>query len=340
MVIKDGNDGVQTKTHSHLPDGRLLKKSKVINGLKVKAKTTSKLPGDLVAEACASMKNDIKTVMPTERNLRRLVTNIQKEMVDVRNPKTLAELSFPPASVTVNGQNFLLYDSAVSDANSDRTVIFGTTENLNILARCATIAMDGTFKVTPPPFHQLYTIHGIATVLTRSFNNIFRSLQRHLGSIRLHSVHEQATKNLRQSVENFEEYFFHFCQNVWRHVEDVGLQSQYADDELFSINIRMLMALALVPVNDVVKSFETLVESSFWEDDPTCEFNKEKQALLNYFESKYIGLPGRTSNSNRRATLFSIKLWNAFFLLERKHLLRSNLFGGATVESNVLLHYY
>lgn len=106
--------------------------------------------------------------------------------------------------------------------------------------------------------------------------------------------------------------FFHFCQNIWRHVQAVGLQSQYTEDENCSINIRKLMALALVPVNDVVKAFEALVESSFWEDDPTDEFNKEKQALLNYFESTYIGLPGRTSNSNRRAPLFSIKLWNVY----------------------------
>lgn len=160
LIVKNGNDGEETKKHSHLPDGRLLKKSKKISELKAKAKTTSKLPGDLVAEACASMTNDIKTVMPTERNLKRLVTNIRKELIDLRNPKTLAELSFPPASVTINGQNFLLYDSAVSDPDSDRLVIFGTTENLNILARCATVAMDGTFKVTPPLFHQLYTIHG------------------------------------------------------------------------------------------------------------------------------------------------------------------------------------
>ena len=106
--------------------------------------------------------------------------------------------------------------------------------------------------------------------------------------------------------------FFHFCQNIWRHVQAVGLQSKYADDLNFAVNIRMLMALALVPTDNVVKAFETLIESPFWEDNQEDAFNKEKQALLNYFECTYIGKPGRTSNSKRHDPLFSIKLWNMY----------------------------
>lgn len=92
----------------------------------------------------------------------------------------------------------------------------------------------------------------------------------------------------------------------------MGLQSKSAEDINFSVNIRMLMALALVPTDNVVKAFETLIESPFWEDNPADAFNKEKQTLLNYFEYTYIGKPGRTSNSKRHAPLFSITLWNMY----------------------------
>lgn len=82
-------------------------------------------------------------------------------MVLPTNPKSLAELVFTQDVVLVNGQSFLLYDSVNDDPNADRIVIFATSKNMNILALCDLLAMDGTFKSAPPLFHQLYTIHGI-----------------------------------------------------------------------------------------------------------------------------------------------------------------------------------
>lgn len=47
------------------------------------------------------------------------------------------------------------------DSQSEkRLVLFGTRENLAVLKLCDTIAMDGTFKIVPPLFKQLFTMHG------------------------------------------------------------------------------------------------------------------------------------------------------------------------------------
>jgi hypothetical protein len=55
------------------------------------------------------------------------------------------------------GVNFLLYDSGAEDEN--RMMIFGTTNSIASLSRSLKIHADGTFKVTPAPFKQLYVLH-------------------------------------------------------------------------------------------------------------------------------------------------------------------------------------
>jgi len=42
--------------------------------------------------------------------------------------------------------------------------MFGTQGNLDFMATCNSILIDGTFKTAPPNFTQLYTIHGTRPV--------------------------------------------------------------------------------------------------------------------------------------------------------------------------------
>ena len=53
-------------------------------------------------------------------------------------------------------ENFILFD----DGAEDRIVGFGTNRNLEMLCSFDKIFMDGTFKVVPKFFYQLYSIHG------------------------------------------------------------------------------------------------------------------------------------------------------------------------------------
>lgn len=81
---------------------------------------------------------------------------------------------------------------------------------------------------------------------------------------------------------------FHFGQNVWRHVQSCGLQSIYASDPDFAQNIKLLMALAFVPVDSVVAAYEELCELDFFSEDSESEYKDQIQTLLAYFESTYI----------------------------------------------------
>jgi len=68
------------------------------------------------------------------------------------------------------------------------------------------------------------------------------------------------------------------------------------DSPLF---IRMLAAIAFVPVTDAVDAFDTVVDAGYLD---------RVEPVVNYFEDNFIGWPDR--RGNRRNTVFPLTLWN------------------------------
>lgn len=170
MIIKNEDDGIESKPHSHPPDPRTLEKDAAIEKLKKFAGSNVAHARDLVLQACGSVQEPTVAVLPKTRNMVATVKRIQCKANLKLNPKTLDELNFDQEnSTTGNGDFFVLHDSKChakedgdkeKDENAERFVIFGTKKNLEIMKSCETLSMDGTFKITPPLFKQLYTIHG------------------------------------------------------------------------------------------------------------------------------------------------------------------------------------
>ena len=79
--------------------------------------------------------------------------------------------------------------------------------------------------------------------------------------------------------------FFHLSQNVYRNVQDSGQQRRYLDDLDFSMGVRMISALAFVPVDKIVESFEALQH----------HLGADFDDALDYFEDNYIGRQRRTN---------------------------------------------
>ncbi|CAF1558049.1 unnamed protein product, partial [Adineta ricciae] len=62
---------------------------------------------------------------------------------------------------------------------------------------------------------------------------------------------------------------FHFGQCVWKNIQHHGLQNKYQEDKSFHLNIKKLIALAFVPVLDVIKAYESIADDF---DDDADEF--------------------------------------------------------------------
>ena len=104
-----------------------------------------------------------------------------------------------------------------------------------------------------------------------------------------HVLHNGNVKLIREKNEIMFLYncfpgcLFHFGQCVWRKIQGFGLQNKFHENKCFDLNVKMLLALAFVPVVDVIKAFE-LVANKLSDDDDNDEF-------LDYFEKTWIGEP-------------------------------------------------
>lgn len=106
---------------------------------------------------------------------------------------------------------------------------------------------------------------------------------------------------------------YHLCHNVYKHIQQCGLQQPYQSDADFAHKLKMLMVIAFVPEDNVVEAFDELIETEFFADNNENEYNKEIQNLLAYFQTTYVyGINPR--NGARRDPLFPPKLWNYYEL--------------------------
>ena len=97
---------------------------------------------------------------------------------------------------------------------------------------------------------------------------------------------EKAAQNAFEAVHPNTDLFacfFHLCNNVWRKVQRAGLQQRYEDDAEFSIFVRMIMALAFIPLADLDTAFDELF------NEIRNNFNNDMDDVLNYFEDTYMG---------------------------------------------------
>ena len=66
-------------------------------------------------------------------------------------------------------------------------------------------------------------------------------------------------------------------------MQDFGLQIRHMADEDFTLTVHMWEALAFVPPNDIIDSFDTLADYS------RNGYGQDLDDMLDYFEDNYIG---------------------------------------------------
>ena len=245
---------------------------------------------------------------------------LRRKRQDVTAPNPLPEsrrdINLPEELTKLpSGEEFLLFDSGPDDAN--RILIFGTQRNTDILVRSSSIYVDGTFKIVPELFYQLYTVHAVhpngavfpciyallPNKTTETYVRLFQKLKELKPDLNPQDVmidFEKAAMNALERVfpqVHVSGCFYHFSQSVYRKIQSEGLQRMYSTDAEFAIKCRMIAALAFVPQNHVVEAFEELQESSPDELGP----------IIDYFEDTYIG---RKRRRNRAPPMFRHETWN------------------------------
>ena len=232
-------------------------------------------------------------------------------------PRDRSEIVIPPQYLdTAAGERFLQYDSGVDDAN--RIFIFGTPRTLDILSDADHIFMDGTFKIVPELFFQLFTIHALGpggffvpcvyALLPNKTRDTYARLFTEVKHLRPNCSprsimidFERTTLQAATDVfptATVNGCFYHLRQNILRKIQTEGLQMLHRTNAEIDLQARMLAATAFVPLADVEMAFEALQEYALDEMEP----------IMNYFEDTYIGRPRR--RNGRCDPMFPHIMWN------------------------------
>ena len=172
---------------------------------------------------------------------------------------------------THDGGRFLLFDSGIGDIN--RTFIFATNDEIDMLADPSQWFGDGTFKPYPQVFSQIYTIHALVNhdflpcvfahlpsiaeiVYEQYFTTVCNAVRNNNGNDPdgLLVDFETAAINAIQNVllqMDISGCFFHLSSNLDTWIKRARLQQRYMNDPQFAL----ITALAFLPPQDVVNSF-------------------------------------------------------------------------------------
>lgn len=311
----------QTNEHTHPPSQTNCELVKVKAGIKRRAETTADPSRQILADELSAISQTAAVNLPSMDNLRRNIRAVRQERNLPPLPLNRAAIPVLPHQyqVTENGDQFLLFDSGVGDA--ERILLFSSQQGLQFLSNSQHWYADGTFKVCPEVFYQVYTVHAqrggrifpcsfalLPNKTEGTYTRLFRELFNHVNGpddmlVDFERSAINALHNVNQQLE-IKGCFYHLCSNVWKHIQNLGMQVRYTQDQEFALHLRMICALAFLPPNDVINGFDDL------SNEIRNTFNGDADDLLEYFEDTYIGRFRR--NAPRRAPLFAIELWNMF----------------------------
>ncbi|CAF0898009.1 unnamed protein product [Adineta steineri] len=200
--------------------------------------------------------------------------------------------------------------------DSNRMLIFFTDEQRDIMENATDFFIDGTFKVVPEIFFQLFVIHALyrdhifpvlfvllsgksGKIYTKMMNDIMQLIPA-WSPQRLMMDFEKAAMNMitaRFPRVELSGCFFHLSQSVQRFLQNNGLKQNYETDLTFADNIHQILALSFLEPNEVINGFNHL-----------CTYlDDEYQIVLDYIEDNYIG---RLRGRSRRVATFPIHFWN------------------------------
>lgn len=342
--------GPAESPHAHPPNVEQCRAETVVQKLKRKAADHPEQPPAMMLRTeLAAVPMEVLSQLPQREALSKMVRRTRRQNLPP-NPKSLNELHMLPDQYqrTLQGQRFLMYDSREEyededeelhadeqDEEAARVLVFATRRNIELLCESSTWFLDGTFKVSPTIFTQVFTILGVrkrsATngeevplpfvyafltgKTTDQYAAVLRAVRDAVEEFRINEcTPERIMTDFELGIINAcRDIFpdapvnccmFHLGQAVYRRVQAEGLQAAYnnPEDRNLKTFTHMMLAVAYVPLEDVLRVFNLLRDR--------CP--EDFLPVLEYFARTYVhGIPAR---GRRRAVLprYPPSLWNQY----------------------------
>ena len=317
--------GNRNPDHNHSGNVATAMARKAIGQMKQHMTETIATPSSSQGSVVVNLPGHVQMALPKRASLSRVLRRHRQVRAMAGNNGTV----LPPIPTDTNFtipdrfQEFVLYDSGPHA--TDRILILGDRELLNLLGRSDLWIADGTFKVVPSIFFQLYSIHcdlsngfcpaAVYCLLSNKNRTTYVNMLMALKALIPSATPRKILVDFESAaIASFQETFpdaeisgcyFHLCQAVIRKVQEVGLKSDYEADDVIRGFIRCLPALSHVPADDVITAFETLVDE--------MPSNEKVNDVVTYFEHTYIRGRRRSGRgAHYSPAIFPVALWNQF----------------------------
>ena len=323
-TVGDVFAGHLVEDHNHYGNASTALARKAVGEMKTHMMEAIATPSSSQAAVITNLAPHVQMALPQKVTLSRTLRRHRQVKAMIENGRSTLP-SLPRDDMFVVPErylDFLLHDSV---SNNERMLVFGDRDMLRKLERASLWLADGTFKVVPNLFFQLYTIHfelpggtnpsGIYALLPNKTRATYTRLVEAVKSLIPGASPNRILLDFESAAMGaFRDGFgdsiitgcyFHLCQSIIRKVNDVGLKVEYEGDSVMNGFIRCLPAISHVPEEHVTEAFDLLIE-----DMPTDDRVNE---LVTYFEHTYIRgrrRPGRGENYGQ--AIFPVPLWNQY----------------------------
>ncbi|KRX25334.1 hypothetical protein T07_6165 [Trichinella nelsoni] len=216
------------------------------NALKRRAAEEMKTVPQIFHEEASSASADLETAsqFPTYKSVKTAMYRKRAQKFP-RLPPTRQQLEIPPQwRMTKSDRRFLLYNNVYNSI-----LIFCTEENLSVLSEHSVWSMDGTFKIVPEWYQQMFTIHvfiagklvPLVYCLTvhkdlSTYREIFDNLILKAAALGVVLQPQTVICDFETALipalqgtfpgVNIQGCYFYFCQAVLRKVTDLGNANQ------------------------------------------------------------------------------------------------------------------
>jgi len=220
-------------------------------------------PSSSQAAVMLELPDDTLMAVPRQATVSKTLRRHRKKVTDAANGDT-PRPAIPKDLLFDIPESFVVFDSGSGD---NRLILISCHELLDELARASMWLADGTFKVVPSVFFQLYTIRflfgngvcpaAIYCLLSDKSAATYERLHREVKNLIPMAAPSSILVDFEKAAMNsfsaayttatLRGCYFHLCQSVMRKVSEIGLKAEYENNEDARTFIRCLPALAFVP---------------------------------------------------------------------------------------------
>ena len=220
--------GPKESSHVHPPDREEASADAFTQKLKEDAAAhPDRAPSHLLRDALTNVDAGVLSQLPEQNSLLRTIRRKRQQSVP-QAPRKLSHLRQLPADLelSLTGERFLLFDSHPCDDDYDddeddfvieeeqvedtgsRVLVFATRRNIELLCQSPTWFVDGTFKVSPSIFTQVFTIMGLVERRNQLGETVALPLVYALLPGKRTELYEEVLRAVRGAVER---YRIHAC---------------------------------------------------------------------------------------------------------------------------------